>query len=99
MMRHCETSERVTKSSAERSHTARPSMFANGFFSLSRNRLDFPAAGRMTANLAIGHLRTEVRDQGSEVRKTGIPDHDGIWILVYPAPRNLFSGSSQRCAE
>jgi hypothetical protein len=50
-IKHWQTSARVTKSSAERSQTARPSSVANGFFSLSWNRLDRPAAGKMTANV------------------------------------------------
>src|SRR4051812_36114093 len=49
-MMHCTTSLRDTKNSAERSQMARPSRLTNGFFSLSRNRDDCPAAGRMTAN-------------------------------------------------
>src|SRR5437016_3755411 len=53
----CMTSERATKSSAERSQTARPSRLTNGFFSLSLYREDRPAAGRMTANEAMANLR------------------------------------------
>src|SRR5262245_43650311 len=52
-IRHCATSVRVTNSSAERSQTARPSRLTNGFFSLSLKRAELPAAGRMTAKLAI----------------------------------------------
>src|SRR5262245_26688337 len=50
---HWQTSFRVTNSSAERSHTALPSSVANGFFSRSLNRVDCPAAGRITLNLAM----------------------------------------------
>src|SRR5262245_2116337 len=53
-MTTCETSLRVTNSSAERSQRARPSRVAKGFFSLSRKRDDLPAAGRMTANWGMG---------------------------------------------
>src|SRR5947199_10167238 len=55
-MMHWTTSLRVTKCSAVRSQTARPSRLTKGFFSLSRKREDCPAAGRMTANLAMAGL-------------------------------------------
>ncbi len=55
-MRHWQTSSRVTNSSALRNQTARPSRLAKTFFSLSRKRDDWPAAGRMTAKRGMGHL-------------------------------------------
>src|SRR5690348_8510623 len=58
-MRVCTTSLRETNSSAQRSQTARPSRLVNGFFSLSLNRDERPAAGRMTAKFAMTGLPSE----------------------------------------
>src|SRR5207244_2243489 len=53
------TSGRVMKCSAVRSQTARPWRLAKGFFSLSRKRDEWPAAGRITANLAMADPFTQ----------------------------------------
>src|SRR5262245_43690757 len=50
----CTTSVRLANKFAVRSQTAVPSRLTNGFFSRPPNREDLPAAGRMTAKLAIG---------------------------------------------
>src|ERR687888_915313 len=59
MMTDSPTSLRLTNNSADRSQTARPSRLVKGFFSRSRKRDDFPAAGRMTAKRGMGHLRSK----------------------------------------
>src|SRR5262245_56272 len=53
---HWPTSARLMKCSTARSQTARPSRFANGFFSLSLKRDERPAAGKITAKVAMARL-------------------------------------------
>src|SRR5947209_4860892 len=81
-MTHWHTSSRVTNNSADRSQTARPSRVAKGFFSLSRKRDELPAAGRMTANLAMAYLLGRHRDGGR-------PPGGGrrAAIILYAPPR------------
>src|SRR5947199_10343790 len=64
------TSGRLTNASAARSQTARPSMLAKTFFSLSAKRDDLPAAGRMTATRVMGDP-SWATDAGGHHRKRG----------------------------
>src|SRR5437660_8021742 len=59
-MMHCATSDRLMNCSTERSQTALPSRLVKGFFSLSRKREDLPAAGKITAKLAMAETSSAV---------------------------------------
>src|SRR5258707_15668840 len=71
-------------SSAERSQTARPSRLANGFFSLSLNRADWPAAGRITLNLAMLRLAGNLGGDRLSAQAARLAE-------VWPTPAQVYS--------